>query len=442
MDSRSQSGDIFESSLNLEETHFKEGYNEGYSDGLVTGKDEARQVGLKTGFEIGEELGFYRGCIDLWNSAMLVAPTHFSSRIQKTIKQMEELIIQYPLMNPEDERVQVMMDSLRLKFRVIRAGLGVKLEYDACQGFKVEETMLKQVLACCKVYISESRNKAALDAIERAAKSFPETPIINKFEDATYNRVGYTLVGRLTPTSSSLDSSPLKSSVFSMVQAAFETIDLEHHAGSHPRLGVVDHICFHPLAQASLDQAASVAMSLAVKVGSELEVPAFLYGAASNKGKKLDAIRRELGYFKPSSGNQWVGNSFQSDSLPLKPDEGPSQANRTKGVLVIGATNWVDNYNVPVYSNDMTTVHRIAKRVSTRGGGLPSVQAMALAHENNVIEVACNLLEPSNVGGDRVQQEVETLAGEEGIAVGKGYYTDFPQEKIVKKYFKFTGQTM
>jgi flagellar biosynthesis/type III secretory pathway protein FliH len=60
--------DIFDSSLNLEETHFKEGYNEGYSQGLMSGKEEAEQTGLKMGFEIGEELGFYRGCVDVWNS--------------------------------------------------------------------------------------------------------------------------------------------------------------------------------------------------------------------------------------------------------------------------------------------------------------------------------------------------------------------------------------
>ncbi|KAJ9171008.1 hypothetical protein P3X46_019063 [Hevea brasiliensis] len=131
--SRSQSNsieDIFESSLNLEDTHFKEGYDEGYSHGLVSGKEEARQVGLKTGFEVGEELGFYRGCVDVWNSAVRIDPTGFSARAQKSIKQMEELIEKYPLLNPEDESVQEIMDSLRLKFRVIRAGLGVKLEYD------------------------------------------------------------------------------------------------------------------------------------------------------------------------------------------------------------------------------------------------------------------------------------------------------------------------
>ncbi|CAL1406687.1 unnamed protein product [Linum trigynum] len=301
--------------------------------------------------------------------------------------------------------------------------------------------MLKQGLGCCKVYISESRNKAALDLIERAAKLFPEAQIINKFEDVTYNRVGYTLVASLDPNPSPADNSPLKSSVFAMVKAAFEAIDLEHHAGSHPRLGVVDHICFHPLAQASLEQAAWVAKSLAADVGSQLKVPTFLYGAASNERRKLDSIRRELGYFKPNSGNQWVGGP-ESETLPLKPDEGPCEVNQAKGVLVVGATKWVDNYNVPVFSTDMAAIRRIAKRVSTRGGGLASVQAMALAHEDNVIEVACNLLEPSNVGGDRVQQEVEQLGVEEGVGVGKGYYTDFSQEKIVESYLKLAGQAM
>lgn len=122
--------DIFDSSLNLEETHFKEGYNEGYSQGLMSGKEEAEQTGLKMGFGIGEELGFYRGCVDVWNSAILVDPTRFSTRLKESMKKMEELIEKYPVLDPEDERVNEIMDSLRLKFRVIRAGLGVKLEYD------------------------------------------------------------------------------------------------------------------------------------------------------------------------------------------------------------------------------------------------------------------------------------------------------------------------
>ena len=142
-----------------------------------------------------------------------------------------------------------------------------------------------------------------------------------------------------------------------------------------------------------------------------------------------------MGYFKPNlGGNLWAGG-LQSNVLPLKPDEGPTEAIEAKGVVVIGATRWVDNYNIPVLSGDIATVRRIAKRVSGRGGGLPSVQSMALVH-GDVTEVACNLLEPTKVGGTQVQHEVEALAGEEGVAVGKGYFTDFSQEQIIENYLK------
>lgn len=298
--------------------------------------------------------------------------------------------------------------------------------------------MLKQMLGCCKVYISESRNKAALEAIEKAAKLIPEAPIINKFEDVTYNRVGYTLVSEI---GTSPNSSPLRNAVFEMVKAAFEAIDLGLHCGSHPRLGVVDHICFHPLAALSLDCVAGTAKSLAADVASGLQVATFLYGAAHGEGRSLDLIRRELGYFKPNAaGNQWVG-SPQSETLQLNPDEGPPRAVQKKGVVVIGATQWVDNYNVPIFSTDMAAVRRIAKRISGRGGGLPAVQSMALAHGKGIIEVACNLLDTSKAGGDDVQRAVEQLAREEGMDVGEGYYTDLSQSKIIESYYKLAERS-
>lgn len=123
-------GDMFDSALNLEQTHYEEGYEEGYANGLVSGIEEGRQVGLKTGFEVGEELGFYRGCIDIWNSSIQVDLNHFSTRAQKTISQMDELLKKYPISDPENDSVSDVMDSLRLKFRAICATLNVKLEFN------------------------------------------------------------------------------------------------------------------------------------------------------------------------------------------------------------------------------------------------------------------------------------------------------------------------
>ncbi|RAL37711.1 unnamed protein product [Cuscuta campestris] len=124
--------DIFDSSLNLEEIHYKEGHSDGYAEGLSSGVEEGRQVGLKTGFETGLELGFYRGCIDVWSSAIRLDPACFSARVQKNVKQMDELLRKYPLLDPENESVSDVMESLRIKFRAICATLKVKLELDGC----------------------------------------------------------------------------------------------------------------------------------------------------------------------------------------------------------------------------------------------------------------------------------------------------------------------
>lgn len=165
-------------------------------------------------------------------------------------------------------------------------------------------------------------------------------------------------------------------------------------------------------------------------------MPTFLYGAAHAEGRTLDSIRRMLGYFKPNcSGNLWAGG-LNSNPLPLKPDDGPAQAAQGKGVVVIGVTPWVDNYNIPVNSTDIATIRRIAKQVSGRGGGLPSVQAMALAHGDGITEVACNLLDPGRVGAAEVQLKVEQLAAKEGLTVGKGYFTDFSCETVIERYLK------
>ncbi|PKA52618.1 Putative pentatricopeptide repeat-containing protein [Apostasia shenzhenica] len=283
-------------------------------------------------------------------------------------------------------------------------------------GSALSTQMLKSMLACCKLYISESRNALALESIERAARLCPEVVIINKFEDKEYNRVGYTLVsacGENAPENS-IDSSALMKAVFSMVEAAFKYVDLKRHFGTHPRLGIVDHICFHPLAQVSLDHAAGLAKSLAADIGRRLKVPTYLYGAAHEGGRALHSIRRELGYFKPNlEGSKWAGGLQPNLFYAKKPDEGPCEANPARGVVVVGATNWVDNYNVPVRSSDIFAVRRIARRVSERGRGLKWVQAIALVHGEGRVEVACNLLKSDRIGAGQVQLEVQRFAAKD-----------------------------
>ncbi|KAG2645813.1 hypothetical protein PVAP13_2KG453900 [Panicum virgatum] len=108
MDQQPQNdADFLEPSVLLDETHYQEGYKNGYHDGLSSGKEDGRQVGLKMGFQ-----------------------NVFSTRVMKNIEQLAALVSSYPLSDPENEQVQDVMEKIRLKFRVITASLGVKLEYE------------------------------------------------------------------------------------------------------------------------------------------------------------------------------------------------------------------------------------------------------------------------------------------------------------------------
>ena len=135
-----------------------------------------------------------------------------------------------------------------------------------------KKTIDQSVLLCCKIFISESRNRGALDAIEQAARLNRETVIVNKFEDRAYNRVRYTLVSYVVQDiTRSAIYSPLHQAVLAMVEAAFGAINLELHSGTHPRLGVVDDILFHPLARASLDEAAWLAKAVAADIANQFQ---------------------------------------------------------------------------------------------------------------------------------------------------------------------------
>ena len=169
-----------------------------------------------------------------------------------------------------------------------------------------------------------------------------------------------------------------------------------------------------------------------------IAVPVFLYAAAHPTGKALDTIRRELGYYRPNfEGSQWAGWTMP-DMLLEKPDEGPSVVSRARGIAMIGARPWVALYNIPILSTDVSATRRIARMVSARGGGLPTVQTLGLVGEDST-EIACMLLEPNQIGADQVQNRVEMLAAEEGLDVEKGYFTDCSPEMIIERYMNLTS---
>ncbi|EER93876.1 hypothetical protein BDA96_01G190400 [Sorghum bicolor] len=289
----------------------------------------------------------------------------------------------------------------------------------------------------CKLYISETRNTMAMDTIEHASKSDAQVVVVSQLGDHHYNRFRYTLVSYIVDDSSTGEViySPIRKVLLAMIEAAFATINLESQSGTHPRIGVVDDLSFHPVGQATIEDAASLAKQVASDIGNGLQVPVFLYAAAHPTGKSVGAIRRELGYYRPNyKENQWLG-SVLPDVLPVKPDVGPTHVSHKRGATTVGVTPWIEGYNIPVLSKDVPAVRRITRRVTGRSGGLPTVQALALFHGDDCTEIAC-LLDPDHVSAYQVQTVVEQIAGEQGLEVEQGYYTDITKDAALDKYLK------
>jgi len=300
------------------------------------------------------------------------------------------------------------------------------------------------------VYVSEGKTEKIVDTLESTAQEACEShgaKVVNVFRDVEYNRTGFTL-GISVPSSSSSPSDgnepavvePLRRVALALTERAMDLVDLRAHAATHPRCGVVDHISCHAVGDAPESIATTLARGLGAHIGSTLGVPVLLYGNASPARAKLADLRRKLGYFRETGvgAGAWAG-AHVVDGGRVDADFGPTDIPPERGVVMLGATPWVCNYNVPVVvagkapppgTDPIVAARRLARAVSERGGGLRSVQAMALPHGEDqagaaVMEIACNLLDADAVGPEAVQAEVERLCGAgAGGGIGEGWDFD------------------
>ncbi|GLI66512.1 hypothetical protein VaNZ11_010333, partial [Volvox africanus] len=197
------------------------------------------------------------------------------------------------------------------------------------------------------------------------------------------------------------------------------------------------------------DLSPSAAAVAAAKLEPAPALPVYLYGYAHPSRRCLSEVRRQLGYFRRAADGSWGSGSGANsrnlqvqqqmlpdpnDLLQFSPDLGPVEPPPQSGLLTIGAVPWVTNYNVPLQDVDLEEAKWLARAVSERGGGLPGVEAMALKHEDDTVEVACNLLDETQSSPHAVQARLEALASSRGLdqwAVLWGYRTNKTPEELL-----------
>jgi glutamate formiminotransferase len=216
---------------------------------------------------------------------------------------------------------------------------------------------------------SAGRDAAVVDALGLALGA--RARLLDVHLDADHNRSVFTLVG---------SGEQLVEALLAGIACARERIDLREHEGAHPRIGAADVVPIVPVRPGQLDEAVAVAMRLAERIGAELELPVFLYGAC--------ASCRGPAFFRRGGPEEL---QRRIDSGELRPDYGPSALDPRAGAVLVGARRPLIAFNVNLRGRLQAAVE-IAATVRERGGGFRGVRALGLALPRlGLVQVSMNV---------------------------------------------------
>ncbi len=228
----------------------------------------------------------------------------------------------------------------------------------------------------CVPNFSEGRNPARIKALVDAAMSVPGVRILDHTSDYDHHRSVMTVVG---------GPDEVAEAMFRTIRVATDLIDLRKHTGVHPRVGATDVVPFVPIKGLSMRECVQAARRLGHRVGTELEIPVFLYERAASHADHapLESIRR----------GGLEGLSFRMASDPdWAPDFGPNRPHKTAGAIVIGARPALIAFNVNLASTDLGLARSIARTVRQSNGGLRHLKAIGVElPSRRLVQVAMNL---------------------------------------------------
>jgi glutamate formiminotransferase/glutamate formiminotransferase/formiminotetrahydrofolate cyclodeaminase len=199
--------------------------------------------------------------------------------------------------------------------------------------------------------------------------------------------------------------------MFRSIRVATDLIDLRRHSGVHPRVGATDVVPFVPIKGLSMRDCVQAAKRLGHRVGTELEIPVFLYErAASHRDHaSLESVRR----------GGLDGLAFRMATDPdWSPDFGPSQLHETAGAIVIGARPPLVAFNVNLLSTDVNVARSIAAKIRQSTGGIRHVKAIGVElASRGMVQVAMNLTDYEATPLHVAFAAVQSQAAERGVSV-------------------------
>lgn len=255
----------------------------------------------------------------------------------------------------------------------------------------------------CVPNVSAGRDPALLADLCAAATEAGAT-VLDASRDVDHNRSVLTFAG---------PPPAVEAAAFAVAALAVERVDLRAHEGVHPRIGALDVLPFVPLASAQTPTAVAAARRVGQRLGAELELPVYFYGAAAARpGRQaLPALRR--------GGFEGLRAAVAAGDPERRPDAGPVAAlHASAGATAVGVRPFLIAFNVDLESDDLELARSIARQVRESGGGLPGIRALGLhLQERGVVQVSLNVTDHGRTGLRTVFERIAALAAEAGVRV-------------------------
>lgn len=245
--------------------------------------------------------------------------------------------------------------------------------------------------------VSEGRDPAVIAAVADAIAE--RGRVLDIHSDPEHHRSVYTVVA---------DENDLAPALFAGIARAVELIDLREHTGIHPRVGAADVVPIVPLAGSQMPRALEVALELGARVGAELRLPVFLYGASAG-GVRPAFFRR--------GGTEELQRRIESGEL--RPSFGPVTLDARAGAVLIGARPLLIAFNIELRTGDLSDAQAIAAAVRASSGGTPGVQALGLLlPSSGRVQVSINVIDTEQAPLAQVVARVGEVAAERGVELG------------------------
>jgi glutamate formiminotransferase len=248
--------------------------------------------------------------------------------------------------------------------------------------------------------ISEGRNTATLAAVAKAFTAQGAVCLLDEHRDGDHHRAVFTLAGA---------PRELAQALLRGAAEAVRAIDVlaTEHAGQHPHVGAVDVIPVVYLDERSRGAACAEALTVADRIGAELEVPVFLYGELTGAEGQAPRTRAQLRRGGPR------GLTARMASGEQRPDFGPAALHATAGAALVAAREPLVAFNLELAASaSVADARRIAALIREGGvEGLVGLRAIGVALRGGAVaQVSMNVERPLELPLASVVQAVSRHA--------------------------------